>query len=131
MIVITWDDAGGFWDHKVPKSFEKCPDTHPCGDGERVPAIVISPVAKTSSVVKEYDDQDSVIKLVETAFGLPALASLPDEAPYMPNGPRHANPAISNLAGAFDVGRLSVRPPPCQKVWRFLRMRRFALFRHS
>ncbi len=112
VIVITWDDAGGFWDHMVPKNFEKCPDAHPCGDGERVPAIVISPFAKTGAVVKEYYDQDSVIKLVETVFGLPALATLPDEAPYMPYGPRDANPAISNLAAAFDGGRLSGATDP-------------------
>lgn len=105
-IVITWDDLGGFWDHVTPHNFERCPDGHPCGDGARVPAIVISPFAKSGVIVHDFNDQDSVIKFVETVFHLPALASLPDEKAYLPLGPRDGNPLISNLRGAFDYDRL-------------------------
>ena len=78
-IVITWDDLGGFWDHVPPHNFEKCPDGHRCGDGARVPAIVISPYSKSGAIAHDLNDQDSVLKFIETVFGLPALASLPDE----------------------------------------------------
>jgi phospholipase C len=105
-IVITWDDLGGFWDHVPPHNFEMCPDHHPCGDGARVPAIIISPYGKSGTIVHDFNDQDSVIKFVETVFGLPALASLPDEKPYLPMGPRDGNPLLSNLRGAFDYDRL-------------------------
>ena len=105
-ILITWDDLGGFWDHVSPHNFEMCPDGHPCGDGARVPAIVISPYGKSGVIVHDFNDQDSVIKFVETVFGLPALASLPDEKRYLPLGPRDGNPLISNLRGAFDYDRL-------------------------
>ena len=83
-IVITWDDTGGFWDHAPPHGFEICPDGSPCGDGTRVPALVISPYAKAGAIIGDFSDQDSVLKFAETVFGLPALASLPDESPYMP-----------------------------------------------
>jgi phospholipase C len=105
-IVITWDDLGGYWDHVQPHNFETCPDGHPCGDGARVPALVISPYGKDHAVVHDFNDQDSVVKFVETIFGLPALASLPDEKRYLPLGPRDGNALISNLRGAFDVDRL-------------------------
>ncbi|GAC1392806.1 MAG: acid phosphatase [Vulcanimicrobiaceae bacterium] len=105
-IIITWDDSGGFWDHATPHNFEMCPDRHPCGDGARVPAIVISPYAKGGAVVHDFNDQNSVLKFIETVFGLPALASLPDERKYLPMGPRDGNTLISNLRGAFDPERL-------------------------
>ncbi len=111
-IVITWDDLGGFWDHVTPHAFETCPDGNPCGDGARVPAIVISPYAKSGVIVHELNDQDSVVKFVETVFDLPALASLPDEQRYLPLGPRDGNALISNLRDAFDYGRLSGKRAP-------------------
>ncbi len=111
-IVITWDDLGGFWDHVAPHDFEMCPDGNPCGDGARVPALVISPFGKSGVVVHDFNDQDSVIKFVETVFGLPALATLPDEKKYLPLGPRDSNTLISNLRGAFDYDRLSGRKAP-------------------
>jgi phospholipase C len=53
-----------------------------------------------------------VIKFVETIFGLPALASLPDEKRYLPLGPRDGNPLLSNLRDAFDVDRLTGKRVP-------------------
>jgi phospholipase C len=111
-IVITWDDLGGYWDHVTPHNFETCPDGHPCGDGARVPAIVISPYGKSGVIVRDLNDQDSVIKFIETVFNLPALASLPDEKRYMPLGPRDGNTLLSNLRGAFDYNRLVGNKPP-------------------
>jgi len=111
-IVITWDDSGGYWDHVPPHDFETCPDGHPCGDGERVPAIVISPFTKSGAIVHELSDQNSVLKFIETVFALPALASLPDEKRYLPLGPRDGNALLSNLSAAFDDERLSGTKAP-------------------
>ena len=111
-IIITWDDSEGYWDHVPPPVFEQCPDAAPCGDGPRVPAIVISPFAKSGAIVHEMDDTASVPKFVETVFGLPAMASLPDEKPYLPRGPRDGDPRIGDLSGAFDLGRLQGKRQP-------------------
>ncbi|MEO6834708.1 MAG: alkaline phosphatase family protein [Candidatus Tumulicola sp.] len=111
-ILITWDDPGGFYDHVSPPQFEACPDAHPCGDGARLPFIVISPYARSGAIVHDAGDTSSILKFTEAVFGLPALASLPDERPYMPEGPRDGNPAIADLLGAFDPQRLDGRAPP-------------------
>ncbi len=110
-IVVTWDDPGGFWDHVAPPQWLVCPDGNPCGNGERVPLILISPYARTE-VVHEYDDQASVIKFVEHLFDRTPLAKLPDEARYMPYGPRDATDETGDLTGGFDRARLSGDKPP-------------------
>jgi phospholipase C len=113
-IVISWDDPGGFYDHVPPTHFETCPDGYPCGDGQRVPLIVISPYARGGEVVHDAGDTASIAKFAETLFALPAMSTLPEEQPYMPEGPRDGNPAITDLLGAFDPARLdgSVAPIP-------------------
>jgi phospholipase C len=104
-IVITWDDPGGFWDHVPPPAWLECPDGNPCGNGQRVPLLLISPYARRA-VVHEYDDQASVIKFVEHLFNRTPLAKLPDEARFMPFGPRDASTETGDLAGGFDAARL-------------------------
>lgn len=111
-IVITWDDDGGYWDHAPPPQFERCFDGHPCGDGGRIPLILISPYARSGAIVSETDDTSSIPRFIEAVFGLPALASLPDERPYLPYGPRDANPRLGNFVAAFDPLRLSGTRPP-------------------
>ena len=111
-IIVAWDDSGGYWDHVPPPNFERCADGHPCGDGSRIPFIVISPFARSGAIVPDSGDTASIVKFAETVFGLPALASMPDEKPYMPMGPRDALPSITDLSGAFDPGRLAGTTPP-------------------
>jgi phospholipase C len=111
-IIVTWDDPGGYWDHVPPPQFERCADGHPCGDGPRLPFILISPYARSGAVVQDPGDTASILKFAETVFGLPPLASLPDEKPLMPSGPRDGNPALTNLLGAFDPARLAGTAAP-------------------
>ncbi len=110
-IVISWDDPGGVWDHVPPPKWLVCPDGHPCGNGQRVPLLLISPYARTS-VVHERDDQASVIKFVEHLFDRTPLAQLPDEARFAPFGPRDATDLTGDLAGGFDAARLRGDRPP-------------------
>lgn len=105
-IIITWDDPGGFYDHVPPPQFERCADGRPCGDGPRLPFMVISPYARSGAIVHDTGNQTSVIKFAEAAFNLPPLASLPDEKPYLPQGPSDANPGVTNLLNGFDSARL-------------------------
>jgi phospholipase C len=110
-IVITWDDPGGYLDHVPPPSWLVCPDGNPCGNGQRVPLLLISPYAQTA-VIHESDDQASVVKFVEHLFNRTPLAQLPDEARYMPFGPRDATDQTGDLSGGFDEERLSGEKPP-------------------
>lgn len=112
LILITWDDSEGFYDHVSPPQFERCPDGHPCGDGPRVPAIIISPYAKDHAIIKAVADHTSFAKMIARIFETPPLATLPDEAEYMPEGPRDTNPALSDLLAALDPDRLSGMKQP-------------------
>jgi phospholipase C len=66
-IFITWDDWGGWYDHVAPNiknSYEY---------GFRVPLIVVSPYAKAGYVSHVTHDFGSILKYVETNFGLGSL----------------------------------------------------------
>jgi phospholipase C len=88
MLVITFDEHGGFFDHVPPP-----PVTAPAGDqryrntaddfsfdllGIRVPAIVVSAYTQKGTVVghapHEYYDHTSVLATLEKRFGLPPLS---------------------------------------------------------
>ena len=116
LILITWDDSEGFYDHASPPNFERCPDGHPCGDGPRVPAIIISPFARDHAIDHDLADHTSFAKMISKIFDTPPLATLPDEAPYLPEGPRDTNPALSDLLSALDPERLSARKNPFRPV---------------
>jgi phospholipase C len=74
MIIITWDDWGGWYDHVAPKVVD---DGSSWGSGYaygfRVPLIVVSPYAKAAYISHVTHDFGSILKYVETAFGLPSL----------------------------------------------------------
>src|SRR5262249_34974621 len=60
-IIITYDENGGFWDHvSAPKLGDGT-----WGDGTRVPAIVISPLAKKGFVDHTQHDTLSILKTIE------------------------------------------------------------------
>jgi phospholipase C len=82
-LIITYDEHGGFFDH-VPPPPACAPDDHeprsPAGTpyrfdrlGFRVPLVVVSPYAKAGYVSHQTTDLTSVLRLVATRFGLPAL----------------------------------------------------------
>jgi phospholipase C len=116
VVVVTWDDSGGFYDHVPPPGFgQTCPqdksgpeEGYPCGDGVRLPTLVISPFSKTGAVVHDFADHGSVSKLIEAIFGLPAFASLPDEAKGVAVGlsPADGDRSTSNLFDALDESKL-------------------------
>jgi phospholipase C len=69
VIVVTYDENGGLWDHVAPPKIDKW------GPGTRIPALIISPYAKKGFVDHTQYDTTSVLKLIETRFGLAPLAT--------------------------------------------------------
>jgi phospholipase C len=73
-IIITWDDWGGWYDHVAPKVID---DGLSWGSGYvygfRVPLIVVSPYAKAAYISHVPHDFGSILKYIETTFGLPSL----------------------------------------------------------
>jgi phospholipase C len=68
--ILTYDESGGFFDHVPP------PEVDAYGLGIRVPTWVISPWAKPGHLETDVYEHSSVLKLIETTFGLPTLASV-------------------------------------------------------
>jgi len=124
-IVVTWDDSEGDYDHVPPPLTEIGPGVGNSpqdfvSDGPRVPLIVISPFANTGTVVHDSGDQSSVVKFVDTLFGLKPLGTLPDEqlgaggaaalghVNFLPDDAS----GITDLLKAFDPDRLSGKKAP-------------------
>ena len=69
LIIVTYDENGGFWDHVAP------PKGDGWGPGSRVPAIVISPFAKQGFVDHTVYDTTSITATIEHRWGLAPLGS--------------------------------------------------------
>lgn len=70
VIVITYDEFGGVWDHVAP------PRGDLLGPGTRIPAIIISPFAKKGTVDHTQYDTGSILRLITRRFGLDTLRGL-------------------------------------------------------
>jgi phospholipase C len=129
LIIITYDESDGFYDHVPPRIQSYGPDGLVVSRGPRIPMIVISPYARAHVVSHAEGDHNAVIETIEALFNLPALASLPEEKQALlagadpkfngPNGfvqhhlgPRDINtPETDDLLSAFEPGRLTGKLP--------------------
>jgi phospholipase C len=117
VIVLTWDDDGGFYDHVAPPH----PDIY--GLGPRVPAIIISPWVRRT-INHQPMSFDSVLNFIEHWAG---IARLPQQR--VPSG-SSSDPAGNDLLGAnglqpaFDFSKtasqlippLVLQPRDCSRV---------------
>ena len=67
VFVLSWDDWGGWYDHVVP------PQVDADGYGFRVPALIVSPYAKSGTIDNTTYDFTSVLKFIEDNWSLPPL----------------------------------------------------------
>ena len=67
VIIITYDENGGFWDHVAPPVIDKW------GPGSRVPTIIISPFAKKGYVDHTQYETVSILSFIEQRWGLQPL----------------------------------------------------------
>jgi len=93
MIVVTYDENGGFWDHAaVPKGDR-------WGPGTRIPAIIISPFAKKGFVDKTQYDTASILRFITHRYSLPVLPGLAQrDAALVANGFK----PMGDLSAALD-----------------------------
>jgi phospholipase C len=129
LVIITYDESDGFYDHVPPRVLAYGPDGLPVARGPRVPMIVMSPYARAHVVAHAEGDHNAVIETIEALFDLPALATLPEEKQALLTGadpsfngpggfvqhhlgPRDVNTAeTDDLLSAFEPGRLTGRLP--------------------
>ncbi len=73
VLFLTYDEAGGFFDHVAPNVLEHVPAGLPqsgtaIGPGFRVPLFVVSPWARPGHVFKPVVDHTSILQFVERTF---------------------------------------------------------------
>ena len=67
LIIVTYDENGGFWDHVAPPKIDRW------GPGSRIPTLLISPLVKKGFVDHTPYDTTSILKLITKRFGLEPL----------------------------------------------------------
>ena len=77
LVVVTYDEFGGQWDHVPRPGQGNGSGPHDkWGPGTRIPALVLAPRLRGSFVVDHTEhDTTSVLSTIEHRFGLPALGS--------------------------------------------------------
>ncbi len=104
-VLVTWDEAGGYWDSGFIQSIDFF------GDGPRIPILILSPYSTGGKVYHNYGDHVSVLKFIERNWNLKPLTNrsrdnLPNPtfkkaSPYVPTN----SPAIADLFDAFDFDK--------------------------
>jgi phospholipase C len=79
VIIVTYAGNGGLWDHVAPPKVDRW------GPGTRVPTIIISRFAKRHFIDHTTYDTTSILKLIETRWGLTPLGERDAAAADMTN----------------------------------------------
>lgn len=83
VIVLTYDENGGRWDHVAPPVIDRW------GPGSRIPAVIVSPFAKKGFVDHTQYETVSILKFIESRYGLLPLSDRDAKA--------------NNLLNSFDI----------------------------
>lgn len=80
VMIVTFDEWGGFFDHVAPPLAPIPAASAAAGDvdgrlGFRVPCIVISPMARRAFIAHEQFDHTSILRMIERRWSLPALSN--------------------------------------------------------
>jgi phospholipase C len=113
LLVINYDEWGGFFDHVPPQRAPIPPATRAAGDtdglrGFRVPCLIISPFAQRRFVSHEVFDHTSVLRFIEWRFGLQPLTKRDRTANNLANvldfsRPKRAAPHYDVPPGPFGT----------------------------
>jgi acid phosphatase len=96
VIVITYDEFGGAWDHVAP------PQGDLVGPGTRIPALIISPFAKRGTVDHTQYDTESILRLITRRFDLDVLPGITRRDQGLA---AHGAPPMGDLTNALDLRR--------------------------
>jgi len=96
LIVITYDEFGGAWDHVAP------PQGDLLGPGTRIPALIISPYAKRGSVDHTQYDTESILRLITRRFQLQILPGIKMRDQGLA---AHGSAPMGDLTNALDLRR--------------------------
>jgi phospholipase C len=86
MVIVTYDENGGFWDHVSPPHGPGWGDRF--GPGNRIATIIVSPFARRGFIDKTAYDTTSILKLITRRFELTPLPGVRER--------------VGDLTGALD-----------------------------
>jgi phospholipase C len=91
MVIVTYDEFGGQWDHVPPPGQGGTPGPHDLwGPGSRIPALVLAPRLRGNFAVDNSQyDTTSILATIEQRFGLAPLSS--------------RDAAVNTLSNVFDA----------------------------
>ncbi|HZT95502.1 MAG TPA: alkaline phosphatase family protein [Chloroflexota bacterium] len=92
VIVLAWDDFGGFYDHVAP------PRLSYDGFGPRVPGIIISPYSRPGYVDHATYDFNSILRFIEQRFNIAPLTL--------------ADASARSILGALNLSQTPLAPAP-------------------
>jgi len=99
MVVVTYDEFGGQWDHVSPPGLGGTGPSDQWGPGTRIPTLVLAPRLRDDFVVDRVShDTTSILATIERRFGLDPLTS--------------RDGAVSDLSSVF-----SARGPHRHRHW--------------
>jgi phospholipase C len=103
MMLITFDDWGGWADHVEPPVLESDADG-PYRMGSRVPMIVVGPYARARHVSKAQASHTSIVAYQERLYGLP------------PTNARTRAAEETALSDTYDLTQTPLAPPGTPRV---------------
>ena len=71
LVIVTYDENGGYWDHVAPPTGPGWSDRW--GPATRVPALIVSPLARKGAIDSTPYDTTSILKLITRRFELEPL----------------------------------------------------------
>jgi phospholipase C len=86
LVIVTYDENGGFWDHVPPPAGPGWGDRF--GPGTRIPTLLVGPTVKRGFIDSTPYDTGSILKFLTERFGLEPLPGV--------------RPRTGNLANALD-----------------------------
>jgi len=95
MVVVTYDEFGGQWDHVPPPGQGGSSGVHDqWGPGTRIPALLVSPFLRGDYVIDHTQyDTTSILATIERRFGVPPLGS--------------RDAAVNDLSSVYDARHFS------------------------
>ncbi len=89
LVVVTYDEFGGQWDHVSPPGMGSTIGVHDSfGPGTRVPTLVVSKSLKRSGVDHTVYDTTSILATIEHGLGLAPLSTRDAAVPDLRNAVR-------------------------------------------
>ena len=91
MVIVTYDEFGGQWDHVSPPGQGGTAGPHDVwGPGSRIPTLVLAPRLPGNFVVDHTQyDTTSILATIEQRYGLTPLSS--------------RDAAVNSLSNVFDA----------------------------